>query len=119
MRKKIVAGAIGLCAAGVLLAAPAEAGGQNQARAWETAAGARWNGYVQVVGNYRDNGRYAKRGYHRFTREAGPALDTGRMYTATASRYSSKVVSRQDAVWDSPLWGDKYTTKYNYNFEYR
>lgn len=118
-RKKIVAEVLGLLAAGVLSAAPAEAGGQNNARAWETSAGARWNGYVQVVGNYRDGGKYAKRGYHRFTRQAGPSLDTGRMYTGAASRYSSRVVSRQDQVWDSPLWGDKYTTKYNYGFQYR
>ena len=96
-----------------------QAGGKNNARAWETLAGAKWNGYIQVVGNYNDGGRYAYQGYHRFTRAAGPALDTGRMYTAVASRTSGAVVSRQDSVWDSPLWGDKYTTKYNYNFLYR
>lgn len=102
-----------------MTASPALAGGANHARSWETLAGARWNGYVQIKASYNDGGKHAKQGYHRFTRAAGPALDTGRMYTskATSSR-DTAVRSREDSVWDSPLWGDRYTTKYNYNFLY-
>ncbi|MDO4252073.1 MAG: hypothetical protein Q4C74_02360 [Rothia sp. (in: high G+C Gram-positive bacteria)] len=97
----------------------ANAGGLNYGKAWETLGGARWNGYVQIKASYRDGGKHAKQGYHRFTRKAGPSLDTGRMYTARASsRLDTRVHSRKDSVWDSPLWGDKYTTKYNYNFIY-
>lgn len=52
-------------------------------------------------------------------REAGPALDTGRLYTSTAtSRYDRTVRSRTNSVWDSPLWGDRYTTRYYYGFLY-
>lgn len=102
-----------------IVASPALAGGGNYAEAWESWMGARWNGYVQIQASHDDGGQNAKQGYHRFTREAGPSLDTGRMYTAQASSPSdSQVHSRQDWVWDSPLWGDKHTTKYNYDFLY-
>lgn len=51
--------------------------------------------------------------------EAHPQLDTGRIYTNTSTGASdTRVHSREDSVWDSPLWGDKYTTKYNYDFLY-
>lgn len=96
----------------------AEAGGRNYARAWESAF-IKWNGYVQIQASYSDRGRHAKQGYHRFTRQAGPALDTGRMYTSRARyRSDTSVRSRTDSVWDSVLIGDKYTTKYSYNFIY-
>lgn len=95
----------------------AHASGMNYAKAWETLFGARWNGHVQIQASYNDHGRHAKRGYHRFTREAGPSLDTGRLYTSTASSPSDRTIrSREDSVWDSPLWGDKYTTHYYYDF---
>lgn len=96
-----------------------QAADQNYAKAWETLMGAKWNGYVQIKASYNDNGKHAKQGYHRFTRQAGPSLDTGRLYTSKASSKSdTRVHSRQDSVWDSPLWGDKYVTRYNYNFIY-
>ncbi|MED3645094.1 hypothetical protein P5F75_17205 [Caldifermentibacillus hisashii] len=109
---------------GILLAlcislTPAQAAGQNYARAWETLAGARWNGYVQIQASYNDNGKHAKQGYHRFQREAGPSLDTGRLFTSKArSINDTNIYSRQDSVWDSPLWGDKYVTRYNFDFFY-
>lgn len=95
----------------------AQAGGLNYGKAWESYAGAIWNGYVQIVASYNDSGRHAKQGYQRFTREAGPALDTGRLYTSQAtSAYDNTTRYRQDWVWDSPLWGDRYTTRYYYGF---
>lgn len=110
---------LSVAAAGTLLpAGNAEAGGRNYGRAWETAL-VRWNGYVQIQASYNDGDRHARRGYHRFTRQAGPALDTGRMYTSSASSSrDTSVRSRTDWVWDSVLIGDKYTTRYNYGFEY-
>jgi len=115
MRKKLVP--IIVVMAVFVAAIPALAGGMNYARAWETLGGARWNGYVQIQACYNDGGRHAKQGYHRFTREAGPTLDTRRMYTSQAtSRRDCTVRSRHDAVWDSFLWGDKYTTRYYYGF---
>jgi hypothetical protein len=41
------------------------------------------------------------------------------MYTSAAkSKTDRTVYHRTDRVWDSPLWGDKYTTKYYYDFIY-
>lgn len=101
------------------IAVPVQAGGVNYARCWETWGGSRWNGYVQIQASYNDAGRHAKQGYHRFTREAGPALDTGRLWTTQATSPNDSTIRwRQDSVWDSPLWGDKYTTKYHYSFIY-
>lgn len=91
----------------------------NFAKAHESWFGAKWNGYVQIQASYNDHGRHAKQGYHRFTRKAGPALDTGRMYTKKASSAKDKkIYSRSDTVWDSALWGDSYTTHYYYDFIY-
>jgi hypothetical protein len=118
MRKKI---ALGIIVVMLLFTVtlPVLAGGMNYATAWETLGDARWNGYVQIQACYNDGGRHAKQGYHRFIREAGPALDTGRMYTSQAtSPQDCTVRSRQDSVWDSPLWGDKYTTRYYYGFSW-
>ena len=115
-RKKIALGVIVV----VLLftvTLPVLAGGMNYATTWETLVGARWNGYVQIQACCNDGGQHAKQGYHRFIREDGPAPDTGRMYTSQAtSPQDCTVRSRQDSVWDSPLWGDKYTTRYYYGF---
>ncbi len=118
MRIKSMLGIIGIVVA-LAIAVPALGASMNFARAWETLLGARWNGYVQIQASFNDNGRHARRGFHRFTREAGPPLDTGRLWTSTAtSRNDSTIRSRQDSVWDSPLWGDRYTTRYNWNFEW-
>ena len=116
MRSKIIVGIIGVLVV-LAIAIPAQGAGKNYAYAWETLAGAKWNGYVQIQASYLDRGQHAKRGYHRFTRQAGPSLDTDRLWTTTASSPSDSTIrSRQDSVWDSPLWGDKYTTKYHYGF---
>lgn len=95
------------------------AGGDNYAKAWEDLLGARWNGYIQIRASYNDNGKHATHGYHRFVRKAGPQLDTGRLWTKHAwSPKDTQVYSRQDSVWDSPIWGDDFTTKYYYDFFY-
>jgi len=99
------------------MATPARASSPNYAVAWQTWGGAIWNGYVQIQASFNDNGRHARQGYHRFMREAGPALDTGRLWTSEATSPSdSRIHSRQDWVWDSPLWGDRYTTRYYWGF---
>lgn len=87
LKKKIAVVATAFLCGGVLYAAPAAAAaaGDNYAKSWESWGGAKWNGYVQIRASYDDGGRHAKQGYHRFQREAGPTLDTGRMYTSTAS----------------------------------
>ena len=116
MRKSLFLGAMAI----VLLFAvtiPALAGGMNYGHSWETWGGARVNGYVQIQACYNDGGQHAKQGYQRFMRDAGPSLDTGRLYTSQAtSQWDCTVRSRQDWVWDSPLWGDKYVTRYYWGY---
>lgn len=114
MKNKIVIlGIVGILA----FTGIAQAAGPNYGKAWESYAGSVWNGYVQIVASYNDSGRHAKQGYQRFMREAGPALDTGRLKTSQATSPSDSTTrSRQDWVWDSPLWGDRYTTHYYYGF---
>ncbi|KAA8820172.1 hypothetical protein BREU_1672 [Bifidobacterium reuteri DSM 23975] len=105
---------------GIALPSTAFAGGPNYGRTWESSIGGiKVNGYVQIQASYNDGGRHARRGYQRFTRQAGPSLDTGRLYTSAAS-YSgdTQVRSRTDSVWDSVLWGDKYVTHYYWGVEY-
>lgn len=98
-------------------AVPVRAASPNYAEAWETLGGARWNGYVQIQASFNDNGRNARRGEHRFRREAGPALDTGWRPTPEASsRSDSRIHSHQMAVWDSPLWGAAEVTNYGWRF---
>jgi hypothetical protein len=75
-KKKLILMAIAITVA-LVAAFPVLAGGMNYAKVWETLGGSRWNGYVQIQACYNDGGRHAKQGYHRFTREAGPPLDTG------------------------------------------
>lgn len=78
---------------------------------------ARYDGKVQVKASYSDSGRHAKNAYLRYIRDAGPSLDTGRLYTSTAtSRSDSTVRARTKSVWDSLLWGDRYRTKFYYGF---
>ena len=119
MRSKIMLGIVGIVVALGIVGTAQGSVPMNYAYAWEDLYGSRWNGYVQIQASYNDNGLHAKQGYHRFTREAGPALDTGRLYTTMAnSPYDNEIRWRQDSVWDSPLWGDQYTTRYNYGFEW-
>lgn len=119
-KSKIVAVVtVSICGA-VFSAATAMAGGNNYGTSWESwLFGARVNGYVQIQASYNDGGLHAQQGYQRFTRAAGPSLDTGRLYTSSATSASdSSVHNRTDWVWDSPLWGDSYVTHYNYGFIY-
>lgn len=111
------AAAIAIIAATVT---PAVAAGANYGRSWESGLGGILvNGYVQIQASYYDGGRHAKQGYQRFIRDAGPSLDTGRLYTSSATSAGSTTVrSRQDQVWDSVLWGDPYVTRYYYGIIY-
>jgi len=92
----------------------------NYGTTWESGfLGAKVNGYVQIQASYDDDGGHARIGYQRFTRPSGPSLDTGNMYTESASDPSdSNIYSRTDSVWDSPLWGDKYVTSYHWGVDY-
>jgi hypothetical protein len=79
--------------------------------------GARVHAYVDFRPSDWCNGRHVKRAYIRFTRPCGPYLDTGRIYTATASSPSdTRLYSYQRWVWDSVRWS--CTTYTNYGYEY-
>ncbi len=110
LRKVVTTALIGAAAA----AAPvvAYASGPNYGSTWESLGGAVRNGYVQVQRSHwePEYGCYPRWAYQRFVREAGPSLDTGRLYTSASSW--NDVQSRHDWVWDSPLWGDRYVTQY-------
>lgn len=122
VRKKFMAIVLAtiLGMASIVLSSTAFAGGPNYGRTWESSIGGiKVNGYVQIQASYNDNGRHARLGYQRFTRQAGPRLDTGRLYTSSASYLGdTRVRSRTDSVWDSVLWGDKYVTHYYWGVEY-
>lgn len=120
-KKYLAAGVVASLTFGTLtfLATEADASGPNKSWNWETKAGARHHGRTEIKASYNDSGRHAKQGYHRFTRDAGPSLDTGRKYTPKASsRKDTRTHGVKTSVWDSPLWGDKYTTKFNYNYRW-
>ncbi len=106
----------GMLALGVT-ALPAEAVTcNNHGTSWESNLGSQVHGYVQICAAANDGGRHASRGCQRFTRQSGPSLDTGRMYTSSAtSRTDGTVRYRSDWVWDSALWGDSYVTHWNWN----
>lgn len=89
----------------------ASAAGGTYGKAWEDLGGARWNGYMQIMPCELFNGRHPRIGYLRFTRE-GDHFDTGRIHTSAAAAPSCDIRSVSKSVWDSPLWGDKYTTKF-------
>lgn len=120
LKTKIVAVVIASAVGAVFSVTMAIASGMNYGNSWESwLLGARVNGYVQIQASYNDGGLHARSGYQRFQRDAGPSLDTGRLYTPSASsQYDAQVYSRTDWVWDSPLWGDSYVTRYNYGFSY-
>ena len=108
-----------LTVAGTLIAGSAYAGGQNYGKTWQDWQGARIHGYVQIQASYNDGGQHARQGYHRFTRPNGPGLDTGRLTTSQATSSSDgQIHSREDWVWDSPLWGDNFVTSYNWGTYY-
>lgn len=87
------------------------AAGGTYGKAWEDLGGARWNGYMQIMPCELFNGRHPRIGYLRFMRE-GDNFDTGYVYTSAASSPSCDIRSVSKSVWDSPLWGDAYTTKF-------
>lgn len=114
-RKMVVVATALLAAALVMVGVPAYASGPNVGWSWEENFGTRIWGKVQVQPCYNDYGRHARQGYQRFTRKSGPALDTGRLYTPAASgTWDCNYFWRTDWVWDSPLYGDDYTTRYSY-----
>lgn len=113
----LAVGAVGLVAAPASAAGHCDSGYSNCYKFWEEWAGSQHHGKVQIKASVNDGGRHSKQGYIRFIRNAGPAIDTGRMYTSTASSSSDTTVrTRQEWVWDSPLWGDEYTTYSYYGF---
>lgn len=113
----LTVGAVGLVATPASAAGHCDSGHSNCYKFWEEWAGSQHHGHVRIKASVNDGGQHARRGYLRFIRDAGPAIDTGRMYTSTAtSRYDSTVRSRDEWVWDSPLWGDEYTTCGYYGF---
>ena len=77
------------------------------------------NGYVQFSPGQVRNDAHVKQAYNRFTREAGPAVDTGRLYTALATNpESATLYPRHDSVKDSLLSGAKYVTHHLHGWIY-
>lgn len=120
--KALIGGIAGVALAATLMPA-ASAFGPNQpnhASWWETDWGSRVWGNIRLNACFADpdyGGRHARNGYIRFTRQAGPPLDTGRLYTSSAwGPGDCTNRSRTNWVWDSPIWGPQYTTKVNYDF---
>jgi len=123
----VVTGLFVVALANVILAQPedvsygpdrsAPPGVGNFAVAWESPCGLIWNGYVQIQASFNDNGRHAMQGYHRFIREDGPPLDTGRRWTSVAPNPSCTAIRwRRDSVWDSVRAGPRYVTYYWHGF---
>ncbi|MED4344923.1 MULTISPECIES: hypothetical protein [Heyndrickxia] len=86
----------------------------------------KYNGYIQFKPSYKvpkkagyglKAGKYVKRAYINYTRN-GKSVIGGRKYTATKTSGNS-IVSTSATCWDSPLWGNKHTTKFNYGWVYR
>ncbi len=86
----------------------------------------RYNGYIQFVPNYKTDSnsgyglepnRRVKQAYINYSRD-GKSVIGGRKYTSVATS-GSKPVSVSASCWDSLLWGDKYTTKFNYGWIYK
>ncbi len=88
--------------------------------AWTKEFAYLWHrGYVQVKPCYSWGGGYhAAAGAIRYTREAGPPLDTGWLWTARGTGPNDcRILSRTKEVQDSIYSGPQYTTKFNYQFD--
>jgi hypothetical protein len=108
------------CLAGVVQA-KSEAGAANRCPAFVTwqdwLGGARVHAYVDFRASDLCNGRHVRRAYIRFTRPCGPSLDTGRIYTSTASSPSdTRLYSYKRWVWDSLSWSCTTYTWYGYEY---
>jgi hypothetical protein len=93
--------------------------GVNYFSTWEDwLGGARVHAYVQFQGNQRcPDGRYVRRAYVRIIRQCGPYLDTGRIYTSSASsRYDSTRRSVHVWIFDSLLWSCQTNTYYGFEY---
>ena len=102
IRRVLLIPILAICA----IAVPAMAENGNFARSWETLAGAQWHGYIQIQDSFWENGKHAKRGYHRFMRKAGPSLDTGRMYTKQSKSPKDSNFTPVKALFGILLYGE-------------
>jgi hypothetical protein len=85
---------------------------------WEDwLGGARVHAYVDFHPSDWCNGRHVKDAYIRITRSCGPAYDSGRIYTATASSPNdTRLYSVSKVAFDSVLWGCQTNTNYWYDY---
>jgi hypothetical protein len=113
LRKVITLGLV----VGALLAGggTAMAGGQNYGTVSNPWPGIWYNGKVYAAPCYNEGGKHALNGYLRFQRDAGPALDTGRLYTASSTG-SCATLTREKQVADSLLPGN--TTHFYWGHSY-
>jgi hypothetical protein len=83
---------------------------------WEDwLGGARVHAYVDFHPSDLCYGRHVKRAYVRIWRTCWPAYDSGRVYTPTASSPSdTRLYSVSKVAFDSPRWGCKTNTNYDY-----
>lgn len=108
----------------VVTAAPASAAGScpdsvNAFVTWEDwLGGARAHAYVQFQPSHScPDGRHVKRAYVRLIRQCGPYLDSGRIYTYTASsRYDTRMYSVSAWIFDSVLWWCQTNTYYGFEY---
>lgn len=89
--------------------------GQNYATLSHPWPGLQYTGKVYAAPCYKEGTQHALNGYIRFQRDAGPALDTGRLYTATSTG-SCTTLTRQTTVYDSLLPGN--TTHFYWGHSY-
>lgn len=113
-----VFGVLAVPVAVAMATAVAVAGGPNYATTWQENFGLRVFGHVQIQASYNDGGYHAASGYHRFMRDKGPSLDTGRLWVTATSPYDTVVRARTDWVYDSLGAGPEYDTRYYYGFFY-
>lgn len=88
-----------------------------------------YTGYIQFKPNYKipanagyylTQGKQVKQAYVTYSRNGKCVTTTGaRVYTSkAASKTSSSTFSATANAWDDLRWGDKYTTKFNYDWIY-
>lgn len=109
-----------LMASSAIIVTPASAQAATRCPAfssWEDwIGGARVHAYVDFRASDTCNGRHVKRAYVRLIRTCGPYLDSGRLYTSTASSPSDTTLRSVSAwIFDSVLW--KCTTNAYYGYD--
>lgn len=84
---------------------------------WEELGGTRRHASISFKPVDLCNGRHVKRAYVVLSRSCWPAVNTGRVYTASASSpSSSSTYSISKNVWDSPVWSCNTNAYYGWDY---